>query len=319
MNSSHHIPEPLQGTITSLNISREKGTTKEPVPQVTVNELGIVGDAHAGPWHRQVSILAAEAIEYFATKHDRQFKPGEFAENITVRGFDLKLARVPDQFLSGDVRLELTQIGKACHGDGCAIYQQVGKCVMPREGLFTRVLSPGTISVGDTITWIPTALPIHVITLSDRASRGEYEDRSGPLLLKKLKDFGEHSHWRFSFHHTIIPDDPEKLRQTILDACNQHAAAIFTTGGTGIGPRDITPETVTPLLDRQLPGIMELIRVQTAASNPKAALSRGVAGTIGQTLIYTLPGSLRAIEEYTGIILPSLAHAMQMIRGYDTH
>ena len=99
----------------------------------------------------------------------------------------------------------------------------------------------------------------------------------------------------------------------------QDADVIFTTGGTGIGPRDFTPETVRSILDKEIPGIMELIRVKYGMEKPAALLSRGVAGVAGKTLIYTLPGSVKAVSEYCNEILPTIEHSMYMIEGIDSH
>lgn len=309
----------MTGKITSVNISRQKGTVKEPVSSASVISTGIVGDAHAGAWHRQVSLLAEESIGKFASQAGREFAPGDFAENLTTQGLDLSSCHIRDRFHIGDVELEVTQIGKACHGGGCAIFQAVGKCVMPKEGIFTRVIHSGTVNPGDTITHTPRPLKIHVITLSDRASRGEYDDRSGPAIRARLDAHFSAGHWAAEVSSTLLPDDPSLLRSAIQTAIAAQTDIIFTTGGTGIGPRDITPDTIRPLLTREIPGIMELIRVKYGASNPSALLSRSVAGVIGSTLIYTLPGSEKAVQEYMDEILKTLDHSLRMIGGVDVH
>lgn len=135
--------------VLALNISEKKGTIKKPVPFVEVNMLGIVGDAHAGDHHRQISLLAQESIKRFESVLGRPLNFGEFAENITTEGIDLLTLKIGDKLQIGDVQMVVTQIGKECHGHGCAIFTQVGKCVMPKEGIFCRVLNSGKISVGD--------------------------------------------------------------------------------------------------------------------------------------------------------------------------
>lgn len=138
------------GTIVSLNVSREKGVNKEPVEQVELRvDHGIVGDAHAGDWHRQVSLLAEESIDFMRNK-GLELDPGAFAENITTQGIELASLPIGTRLGSGEVVLEVTQIGKKCH-QGCAIFQQVGDCIMPREGIFTKVIVPGTLKRGDTL------------------------------------------------------------------------------------------------------------------------------------------------------------------------
>jgi MOSC domain-containing protein YiiM len=137
--------------ITSLNISRTKGVTKEPVQQVqVVVGYGFEGDAHGGDWHRQVSLLAEESIQWMRQKGGKDLVAGSFAENITVQGLALASLPVGTRLVSGEVELEITQIGKECH-KGCAIRQQVGDCIMPREGIFARVITGGELRVGQSI------------------------------------------------------------------------------------------------------------------------------------------------------------------------
>ena len=138
------------GKIISLNISSRKGVNKKPVAHAElVLEHGIKGDAHAGKWHRQVSLLAQESIDFMRAK-GLELAPGDFAENITTEGIDLAALPVGTRLLAGETELEVTQIGKKCH-QGCAIFQQVGDCIMPREGIFAKVIRPGTIRPGDRI------------------------------------------------------------------------------------------------------------------------------------------------------------------------
>ncbi len=142
------------GKIVSLNISRKKGVNKEPVESVEVKvDHGIVGDAHAGDWHRQISLLAEESIDFMRAK-GLELTPGAFAENITTEGIDLAHLPIGTRMGSGEVVLEVTQIGKKCH-QGCAIFKQVGDCIMPREGIFTKVIVPGTLRQGDSLDILP--------------------------------------------------------------------------------------------------------------------------------------------------------------------
>lgn len=307
------------GILVSVNRSEAKGTPKEPVPEVEVNRLGVAGDAHAGPWHRQVSLLSMESIERFSIGAGCAFHPGEFAENLTVQGMDMRAVSLLGRFRSGTVDLEVTQLGKRCHGDGCAIFQTVGKCVMPKEGLFCRVLSGGTLRPGDPIEYISRPLRLLVITLSDRASRGEYEDQSGPHAKAHLERFFEPKRWPIELDTKVLPDDAELLRQVLLSSRDSGIDAVFTTGGTGIGPRDITPDVVTALADKTLPGIMEHIRQKYGQEKPAALLSRSVAAVLGKTLVFTLPGSPRAVEEYLGEILKTFDHLFCMLHEIDAH
>lgn len=142
----------MNGKIVSLNISEKKGVRKRPVKEVSLKtEFGIEGDAHASSeWHRQVSLLAAESIEKMREK-GLDVKPGDFAENITTEGIDLPALPVGTKLTIGEgIKVEVSQIGKECH-TRCAIYYQAGDCVMPKEGIFVRVLSGGIIKEGDQI------------------------------------------------------------------------------------------------------------------------------------------------------------------------
>ena len=195
--------------VVSVNISNEKGTVKNPVDVITLNEKGIVGDAHAGNWHRQISLLSKESIEEFGVKAGRTFKWGDFAENITAEGINLSDVSILDKFLIGDVELEVTQIGKKCHGDGCAIFQEIGKCVMPKNGIFCRVVNGGLIKANDEIIYKPSPLKIKIITLSDRASSGEYTDRSAPKIKELLNVHYTNSNLSADFANIIIPDNDD--------------------------------------------------------------------------------------------------------------
>ena len=332
--------------VLSLNVSREKGTVKHPVPEITVNDLGIVGNAHAGRWHRQVSLLDQESIDRLSLRLGRPLGPGEFGENITFRkqrgqiafpapeGYESavrggrKNDLTPlfpqdvsplDRFVFGDVELEITQIGKECHGSGCAIFQQVGECVMPAEGLFARVLGKGNIRCGDGGEHRPRPFRCMIITLSDRAAAGVYTDRSGPRVRELLDEFFAERRWHYGAEHRVLPDDPEQLRREIVRARDCGIDVIITTGGTGVGPRDVTPETIVPLCDKLIPGVMEHLRAKFGQNNPRAGLSRAVVGVMGTTQIYALPGSVRAVEEYVPEILATLDHLVYMLHGLDVH
>lgn len=150
----------MRGKIASINISVQKGEKKKPVKEAFINELGIKGDGHSGEWHRQVSFLSYESIESFNQKGSINTSPGDFAENITTRGIDLIGLKVGDILAITDenseargskkVILEVTQIGKECVAP-CSIYYQVGSCIMPKEGLFCKVIKTGKIKVGNSI------------------------------------------------------------------------------------------------------------------------------------------------------------------------
>ncbi len=307
------------GKIISLNTSEKKGAIKTPVDRIAIDESGIVGDAHAGNWHRQISILTSEEIKIFSKQMKTDIAYGAFAENLTTQGVNISSAALLDTFTSGSVELQVTQIGKKCHGDKCAIYQQIGKCVMPHKGIFCKVINGGTIKTGDEITFARYPFKFEIITLSDRASRGEYSDRSGPAVQKIIADHFKDTTRLCEFQTCIIPDNAKLLETHIKASVKNGTDVIFTTGGTGIGPRDITPDVVTKLADKTIPGIMDHIRLKFGTEKPNALLSRSVAATIDKTLIYTLPGSVKAVKEYTPEILKTLEHLIYTLHGLDTH
>ena len=141
----------MSAEVLSVNLSEEKGTRKRPVARASlITEFGFEGDAHAGDWHRQVSLLARESIDKIAAL-GLELSPGDFAENLTTRGIDLMSLPIGSVLRVGrEAELQVTQIGKECHL-GCDIRRQVGDCVMPREGVFARVLKRGTVTAGDPI------------------------------------------------------------------------------------------------------------------------------------------------------------------------
>jgi len=305
--------------VLSVNISEKKGTIKKPVPEVLINKFGILNDAHSGDWHRQISLLSTESIAKFSKEANRKINYGEFAENITTEGIDLLKVSLLDRFIIGKVELELTQIGKSCHGSNCAIYREVGSCVMPKEGIFCRVISEGKIKKEDSIVYIPKTFHFKIITLSDRANAGVYEDKSGPKIKEIIESYFQKNNRKIVIESIIIPDDAELLKKTILKAKIDKTDCIITTGGTGIGKRDITPDVIKPLLDKEIPGIMDFIRLKYGAEKPNALLSRSIAGIIDDSLIFALPGSPKAVEEYLNEILKTLEHLIYMLNGLDAH
>ncbi len=149
-----------------------------------------------------------------------------------------------------------------------------------------------------------------VLTVSDKGYRGERVDASGPLLAERLGQIAT------VVEQALVPDEPEMISAT-LRRLAAAADLVISTGGTGLAPRDRTPEATLAVLDRLVPGIPELLRAEGARKTPTATLSRGVAGQIGKTLVINLPGSTRAVDEGMDTLLPILPHAIQMAQGVD--
>lgn len=304
------------GVLKAICISEEKGTQKHEIEvAVLVEDWGIERDAHAGKWHRQVSMLSYEKIEEFRAK-GAEVDFGAFGENLIVEGFDLRTIPVGTKFQIGDVLLELTQIGKECHSH-CEIYKIMGDCIMPREGVFTKVLRGGLIRPGDEVIRLPLEedrpFTAAVITLSDKGAAGERKDESGPLIKEMLEKEGYDV-----IEQLLLPDSKPVLQHHLMRLADQRQVnVIFTTGGTGFSERDITPEATIAVCDRMAPGIAEAMRAYSLNITKRAMLSRAVSGIRKKTLIINLPGSPKAVKESLEYILPALGHGIGILRGTE--
>ncbi len=156
-------------------------------------------------------------------------------------------------------------------------------------------------------------MTIEIVIMSDRASAGKYKDESGPLAQQMFEAYCAEKRVKTDINITVLADDAEALTKHIQNSKEKDVICI--SGGTGIGPRDITPETVRPLLDKEIPGIMEMIRVKYGMKFPNALLSRGIAGVMDQSLVYVIPGNPRAVKDYLNEILPTLLHSIKMLKG----
>jgi len=306
------------GNLLHVCISARKGIAKHEIPSANiVVEHGMEGDAHAGDWHRQLSLLAHVDIESMRAK-GLTLKPGAFGENLVIDGLDTDALGIGSRLRIGDVLLELTQIGKVCH-TRCAIYHTTGDCIMPRSGLFARVLHGGEVMPGMPVEIVHvvdrSAIQAAVITISDRCAAGETRDTAGPAVASLLS---ETLRVRIAWIKTV-PDEMDQIIGALKDFADRRVDLIVTTGGTGISIRDVTPEATRRVIDRELPGLAEAMRAASALRTPNALLSRAVAGVRRETLIVNLPGSLNAAVENLSAILPVLPHAVKMLRGESAH
>jgi len=295
--------------VVAVCTSQKRGERKKDVGQgVLIANQGLERDAHVGFAHRQISLLAMESIQKMIAK-GLDVGPGDFAENLTVEGIDLVTLPIGARLRVGpEAIIRVTQIGKECHHH-CAIYQQAGDCVMPREGIFAEVLLGGTVRKGDPLKILP-AYRFGVITASDQGARGERLDESGPLLKELLKPWGD------VIAYEILPDERETLAGGLRRMADQQKVdLIITTGGTGFSPRDVIPEATLDVIERSIPGIPEAMRAAGMEKTPKAMLSRGVAGIRGKTLIINLPGSPRGVRENCEVLFPVLEHALEIVTG----
>ena len=302
------------GKIVGICTSKKRGTVKTEQREVNlIKGWGLEQDAHGGNWHRQVSLLSYEKIQNFRAK-GADVLLGAFGENLIIEGYDFRNLPVGTRFRIGDAVLEMTQIGKNCHSH-CEIYKRMGDCIMPREGVFAEVVKGGHIKVGDEVEQLPLdeerPFTAAVITLSDKGSRGEREDKSGPEAVRLAEAAGY-----VVKESLLLPDDKEALKRELKRLTDQRQInVVFTTGGTGFSARDVTPEATCEVCDRMANGIAEAIRGYSMTITPRAMFSRGVSGIRGKTLIINLPGSPKAVKEALEFLLPHLEHGLGVLRG----
>jgi molybdenum cofactor synthesis domain-containing protein len=232
--------------------------------------------------------------------------------------------------------LEITQIGKECH-ERCAIFDQVGTCVMPTEGVFARVVQGGEVRPGDSIEVVcraglprpasggrrpfdiaqgkrarptgPEALQVAILVVSDRAASGERPDATAPLLAEFVEGKGAQVN-----NVRAVPDDERQICDALVKLCDL-ADIVLTTGGTGLAQRDVTPEATGRVVERVVPGIAEAMRAAGLRATPHAMLSRGMAGVRGRSLVVNLPGSPKGAVESLAAVWDALPHAVAVIRG----
>jgi molybdopterin adenylyltransferase len=310
------MKEKVTGCLEALCVSRKKGVQKTRVEEaILLAGYGMEGDAHAGNWHRQISLLSAGDIEAFRAQGIAA-DYGAFGENMVVSGVPFEQLEVGDRIYVGDARLTVTQIGKACH-KSCVIREQTGDCIMPRAGVFCVVDTGAVIRTGESVEVLPPAddrpFTAAVITLSDRAAAGVYEDQSGPEVSRILTEHGYEV-----LESLLLPDEREQLEAELRRLSDQRqVSVIFTTGGTGFSTRDVTPEATEAVSDRKVPGIGEALRRYSAQFTAHAMLSRQTAGIRKKTLIVNLPGSPKACREELDFLLKPLAHGLGVLRGSE--
>jgi molybdenum cofactor synthesis domain-containing protein len=300
-----------------------------------VENHGLRGDAHAGAGgifaRRQVSILSAVEIRAFreravrcgaardADEAERVVPFGAFGENLVV---DCPLSALEAGALlqAGEATLRVSQKGKECGAaqgaHRCAIYEKMGDCIMPREGIFAVVEKSGAVKTGDQFSAsdaIP-ALPYScaVLTVSDKGAVGARIDTSGPAVAEMLKKAG------YTVAETlIVPDERAEIEKTLARLADSGYALVLTSGGTGFAPRDVTPEATTAVCERMAPGLAEAMRAGSMAITKRAMLGRAVAGIRGSTLIVNLPGSPKGATESLSFIIDELKHGLDILTGHN--
>jgi molybdenum cofactor synthesis domain-containing protein len=299
--------------ILATNAAGERGR-KIPVEKLILEPDGVAGDVHAGSI-RPVSMFdVAHAKRFYDITGARPLAPGQFAENILFETSSVTDVRIFDRFVKDEVILEVVQKGKPFHDH----FREPGNYVMPREGIFVRVIHGGELHPGDVMHHIPRVFKALIITLSDRASQGVYEDKSGPAVVSVVKNYFDKIKWRLEIENVVIPDSELQLG-VLLEGALSTTDLIVTTGGTGIGPRDITPEIMNNFIKKPIPGIIEMIRWKYGVEKPAALTTRAVAGANGNALLFAIPGSVHGATEYITEITKHLQHLFYMIHSIEMH
>jgi len=309
----------MNGTLQQICISETKGTVKRSVVRaVLIENYGLEDDAHAGDWHRQVSLLDEAEINTMRDK-GLQLEPGAFGENLIIKDLDLSKYGIGTKLGIGlKAELEITQIGKVCH-TRCAIYDETGDCVMPRAGLFAQVKRGGVLNQGlkvEVLTDVPRRIiQTAVLTVSDTCSSGDAIDTAGPAVSDMIETTLEaRKGW-----HGVVADNSKEIIDILKDFSQRGFDLILTVGGTGCAERDITPEATRAVIEKEVPGLAEAMRLSSMQITPHAMLQRGICGILRSTLIINLPGSKKAATENLKVILPAIPHAIELLRGNTVH
>ncbi|MCC7520457.1 MAG: hypothetical protein IT220_02380 [Flavobacteriaceae bacterium] len=299
--------------IISVNLSAIRNQPKKQVSKLLVSRKGVDGDGDTDYWNREISVLSKEAYTDLGEEY------GFWGENITVEGMDLTQLKPMDCLISEEARLKVTITAHTVKSDSLIRFHQSGPKDIPIGGLFVRAQKEAVLQSGMVLKFKPKVIRIKILTLSDRASAGIYEDKSGALIEQMSTEFFTKTNRLFNIEKFIIPDEKTDLEQHLIRAFENKTDLLFTTGGTGIGKRDITPEVVKPHLDKEITGIMELIRVKYGMEKPNALISRSIAGVKDKTLVYCLPGSSKGVQEYLTEIFPTVYHSLYMLHDIQLH
>ncbi|MDP8205192.1 MAG: molybdopterin-binding protein [Candidatus Electryonea clarkiae] len=308
-----------KGILKYICTSVEKGVTKDHVQNAKlVENQGIKDDAHVGDWHRQVSILDENDIDSMRAA-GLDLKPGAFGENLVLENINIDNLGIGSKLKIGNAILDITQVGKVCHSH-CQIYYETGDCIMPRLGLFARVIKGDNIHPGMEVSvdkFVDRKIyQVGVLTISDSVTAGKAKDTAGPAIVKIIEDeLDAHIAWTGT-----VADEEAQIIRLLIDLTNRKYDMIVTTGGTGFGPRDITPEATKKVIQREVPGLSEAMRMISARNSTQNAwLQRGICGIRRSTLIINLPGSMKGAQENLRVVLSVLPHAIRHLRGDIVH
>ncbi|WP_423128217.1 molybdenum cofactor synthesis domain-containing protein [Gaoshiqia sp. Z1-71] len=305
--------------IVSLNRSENGKLTKTPLENIRWNDGEAFNDSHGEPHRLQPEKPEHETTGTFTGSTGDVINRGNSTVIIGLRGLTMTNVHPLDQFVCGTVQLEVTRTGAITPGADCVVVRETEPASLPPEGISCRIIKGGELRTGDEIRFQPKEFTILVITLSDRCYSGSLEDTGGPMVVQKIRSLMDTNDRKSKIETAILPDEPKLIAKKMKSAFENNYDLIVTTGSTGIGPRDIAPETIKPLLDKEIPGIMDRIRIKYGAEKPNALISRAIAGTKSKTLVFAIPGSLRAVNEYMEEINQIIFHCFDMLYAIDHH
>ena len=290
-----------------------RGKAKQEVERLTVvPSFGAEGDAHAGPSHGPLCLLAQLDLDYMQARGLR-LAPGALGEHLALSGIDTEELGVGTQLRIGSVLLELTQIGTICR-TRCSLYRKAGDCIMPRTALLARVVEGGELSAG---------MPVDVTVLVPRCAiqaalvmvAGDPDGAAAQSVTRLLREqLGAYLPAVYA-----VPGKSTAIAARLRELCDRRLDLVLTIGGTGLDPQALTPNATRGILEYEVPGIPEAMRALGRRSTPHAILARGLAGVRRQCLVINLPGSECAAVECLSAVMAALPHAVQMLRNCTRH
>lgn len=278
-----------EAKVISINVASKLGK-RCPAPEATF---------------KKDEVLSILSVEHLAEKPLDLAKIKNLMEDITAKGLNYVI-KTGEMLKIGEVVAKVESVGiiSDSSSDGRAL-------ILKEHGISCKVMREGKISVGDRITAL-NPLKIGVIIASDKGSKGEREDLSGRVISEMVVEIGGEVS-----SYAIVPDEIEMIADKIREFASQGCDIVFTSGGTGWSKRDVTPEATLKVIERLIPGIPEIMRIEGYRVTPSAVLSRGVAGILNETLVINLPGSPKGVRESLRVILPILPHGIGVLKGWE--
>jgi MOSC domain-containing protein YiiM len=274
--------------VKSVNTSAEKGILKNPVEFIELNETGIVGDVHAGKWHRQVSLLAYESIKKAELVSGIKFPFGAFAENITTSGIEINKAGILDRFENENIILEVTQIGKKCHNK-CEIGRQMGNCIMPAEGIFCRVIKGGIIYPGDIIMWKKKIFQVKIIALVD-SDKDDFSNYFQLIkIVQKIRTFFNDIDRDVNIKTEIVQNSAHKFVKTIENIISGDMDVIVTSDFSCKSVNNILAKKIHDYFKACYTDIIEMLFIKNHQNNSNNYLNCGSIGALNKIVLFNLP------------------------------